>query len=136
MAIIKRAPNCTGLGGFKLRLYSNKGIIIAASVFFALSTLDAVLTLWGLNLNVIREANPVMRVLITKHPQLFLILKLLTPVALGLYCWWNRYSDRRLVTYALGIAVGIYVVVSLFHLYWIVLYKISLTPFVKNLRLV
>jgi hypothetical protein len=47
------------------------------------------------------------------------------PVILGIYCWWNRNTDRKLVTYALGLAIGVYVVVSLFHVYWIIMYNIS-----------
>ncbi|MDA8441922.1 MAG: DUF5658 family protein [Peptococcaceae bacterium] len=91
-----------------------------------MSALDAALTLWGLNLQVIQEANPVMRMLIASHPGVFLLLKLTIPIALGFYCWWKRDSDRKLVSYALRIAVGMYTVVSMFHLYWVVMYETSL----------
>lgn len=93
-----------------------------------LSAFDAVLTLWGLNLNVIREANPVMRALIAKDPKIFLTLKIFVPLLLGIYFWRKRNQDRKLVTCGLGMAVGVYAVVSLFHVYWLVLYNISYSP--------
>ncbi len=113
------------MGGLKLQTYSNRGIVAAVLVFFVLSALDGVLTLWGLYLDVIQEVNPLMRLLIDNHPQLFLFLKLLVPVILGVYCWWNRDTARKLVIYALVFVVGLYIIVSLFHVYWIVLYNIS-----------
>jgi hypothetical protein len=113
------------MGGIELRIYSNRGIITATLAFFLLSVGDAVLTLWGLSINAIEEANPVMKLLIERYPQIFLLLKIMVPVILGIYCWWNRNTDRKLVTYALGLAIGVYVVVSLFHVYWIIMYNIS-----------
>ena len=113
------------MGGCKLRFCSNRGIIIGTALFFVLSIGDALLTLWGLKLEVIEEVNPLMRELIAQKPWLFISLKTLIPVALGAYCWLRRDSDRKLVTYALVLSLGVYVVVSMFHIYWIVLYNIS-----------
>lgn len=124
MAIISRGQ--TLIGGRKLRTYSDRGIIISALIFLVLSVADAFLTLWGLKLDIIREANPVMKMLIDSYPALFFLLKIIVPIILGLYCWWSRNKDRKLVTYALGIAVGVYIIVSGFHLYWIVLYNMHL----------
>ena len=127
MAIIgyNSAGRLTGWGGCKLRFWSNRGIIVATAAFFVLSIGDALLTLWGLKLDVIEEVNPLMRELIERKPWLFISLKTLIPVALGTYCWLRRDSDRKLVTYALVLSLGVYVVVSIFHIYWIVLYNIS-----------
>lgn len=114
-----------GMEGSKLRIYSDRGIVFAAGLFFVLSVADAALTLWGLNLRVIEEANPLMRVLIDNRPWLFVALKTLVPVVLGIYCWYNRDRDRGLVSTALVLSNGIYLVVSMFHLFWIILYNIS-----------
>jgi len=105
-----------------LLTYSNRRIIFAAGLFFILSAFDGVLTLWGLNMNLITEANPIMRALISQSPRLFLALKFFVPALVGIYCWHKRNSDRKLVSYALNFAVGIYLLVSMFHIYWLVLY--------------
>jgi len=52
-----------------------------------LSLLDALLTLWGLSLGVIVEANPIMQWLIEKSPIVFMVVKLSLPVILGSVLW-------------------------------------------------
>ena len=58
-------------------------IIVGCTVLLLLSCMDGVLTLWGLSIGAIEEANPIMQWLIEKSPIVFMVFKLSFPVMLG-----------------------------------------------------
>jgi len=87
-------------------------------VFFILSALDGALTLWGLGLGAIKEANPFMKWLIEKNPYVFMFVKLFLPIILGLMLW--RIMNKSFVTYSLGLILAVYSVVLVLHAYWVV----------------
>lgn len=98
----------------------NEILIIFGSIFLIiLNLIDGGLTLWGLRQGVIEEVNPLMLLLIEKSPIVFMIVKLLLPVMLGLVFWWIRNRSCRLVRYGLGLVSIVYVLVMVFHVYWI-----------------
>jgi hypothetical protein len=68
------------------RLFSrDKEIISGCTLLFILSAIDCVLTLRGLSIKVIEEANPIMQWLIGRSLIGFITLKLLMPLFL-VYC--------------------------------------------------
>jgi len=103
-----------------LRLSLDKQTVVGSVsvVFFSLA--DGALTIWGMDRGVIEEANPVMQLLIIKSPIGFMAVKLALPVILGLIFWRIRNKTRKLVTYGLVIVLGVYAVVTGFHVYWII----------------
>ena len=107
-----------------LKFGTDHGIIAATCILFSLSAIDSALTLWGLTLEVVNEANPLMDLLIAKSPFMFILIKLLVPLAIGAYLWRSRQKDPLLVALALVISIAIYIVVTGFHVYWLVLFDI------------
>ena len=105
-----------------LRL-KDKSIIVSSIVYLILSLLDGALTLWGLGQGAIEEVNPIMQSLITQSPIVFLTVKLLLPVILGLIFWRIRNTSCKFVAWSLGLVLIVYAVVMLFHVYWIVFYE-------------
>jgi len=95
-----------------------KVIIVGCTVLFVLSAIDGVLTLWGIGLGTIEEANPAMLWLIEKSPFIFMALSL--PLILGLVSWRLRNKSRWLVKYGLGLVLVVYALVTLSHAYWII----------------
>ncbi|MHB8124190.1 MAG: DUF5658 family protein [Desulfitobacteriaceae bacterium] len=86
--------------------------------------LDGALTLWGLSLGTVEEANPIMQWLITRSTIAFMIVKLSLPVILGLVSWRLRNKSRRLVKYGWGLVLILYVMVTMSHVYWIIRYSL------------
>ncbi len=97
----------------------DKQVIQGSVALLILSAINGALTLWGLGLDAIKEANPVMQIIITKSPGAFMTVKLLLLVILGFIFWRIRNRSRRFVAYALGFALSVYVVVMEIHVYWI-----------------
>ncbi len=97
----------------------NHAIVILTGVFFILSVLDAVSTLWGINLGLITEGNPVMQLLIGLGPSVFLTVKLAQPVLVGLFCWMIRFKRPWASVFILWFAIAVYSLVTLVHFYWV-----------------
>jgi hypothetical protein len=76
-----------------------KLIIVSCALLFVLSALDGTLTLWGLSLDVIKEANPFMQLIINKSPAGLMAIKLLLPIILGFVLW--KIKTKKLVIYSL-----------------------------------
>jgi len=89
-------------------------------MLFVLSLIDGALTLQGLSLGAIEEANPVMQWLIQKNPLVFMAVKLSLPVILGFIFWRIRNRSHRFVACSLGLLLIVYSVVMIFHVYWII----------------
>jgi hypothetical protein len=104
---------------FTLRLKQNHAIIILTGVYCILNSIDAASTLWGINLGLITEANPLMRLLLAIGPLVFLAVKLTLPVLVGLFCWFIRYKRPWLSVFVLWLAVAVYSLVTLLHFYWV-----------------
>lgn len=98
----------------------NKKILLALLIFFILSAVDGVLTLQGLSLGLIEEANPGMQLLIAKSSVGFMAFKLSLPVIFGLLSWRIRNRSTRLVVYSLGLILVVYALVALLHVYWVI----------------
>lgn len=104
----------------QIRLTYGKKIILASIAIFILCIADYILTFWGLSINAISEANPMMLSAI-RDPILLMIMKILLPVILGVSCWIGRDKVRKkMVTYSLGLVLVVYSMVTLLHIYWIV----------------
>lgn len=95
-------------------------LLLTLAIIFVLSFTDGALTLWGLKLGAIEEANPVMRVLITASPNAFMIVKLLLPISLGLLFWQLRHGLLKLLKLFLRLVLLGYVLVTMLHVYWII----------------
>ena len=120
----------TSLGGgfvFTQAIKIDKEIILLSIIYFVLNFLDASLTLWGLNLGAIEEANPAMKFLITRSYALFFGVKIALPIVTGLFCWMIRYKRPGLAALVLWMAVAAYSLVTLVHGYWLT-YMISMSP--------
>lgn len=86
-------------------------------VFSILNLLDGILTLIGLNHNVIEEYNPVMKILYDFHPLLFLTVKLILSAFLILLSYF--IPEKSFVKIITICATVIYLIVCLLHLVWI-----------------
>lgn len=62
----------------------DKQIVIGSVLVLLLSSINGALTLWGIGLGAIEEANPIMQLLITKSPVGFMAVKLSLTVILGI----------------------------------------------------
>jgi len=109
----KKPPKCK-LCNFERRLIS----FIALLIVF--NTLDEFFTLWGLRLQLIEEANPLMQQLIIHRPITLMTVKLLLPIILGYLMWYIRSTSPKLVSYGLGIVLTCYSGVMVLHGYWII----------------
>lgn len=97
----------------------NHAIITLTAVYCILSIVDAVSTLWGINLGLITEANPLMRLLLQVGPLVFVAVKLAYPVFVGLFCWMIRYKRPWISVFILWLAIAGYSLVTLVHFYWV-----------------
>ncbi|KLU61755.1 hypothetical protein CEB3_c19340 [Peptococcaceae bacterium CEB3] len=86
-----------------------------------LSILDGALTLWGLRLGTIEEANPLMQWLIARNPVAFMAAKVSLPVILGFLLWKAQNRPHKFVIRLLIVAILTYALVIIAHAYWIVL---------------
>jgi hypothetical protein len=98
----------------------NQEIILLSVIYFVLNFMDGSLTLWGLNLGIIEEANPLMRSLIFTSPILFGAVKLSLPILVAFYCWFIRKKNLWLAVFVLWLAIAVYSLVTLAHGYWLV----------------
>lgn len=94
-------------------------IITLTGVYCILSLVDAGSTLCGINLGLITEANPLMRLLIGLGPLVFVVVKLAYPVFVGLFCWLIRYKRPWLSVFILWLAIAVYSLVTLVHFFWV-----------------
>lgn len=94
------------------------GIVLASCILLILNGFDGVMTLWGLSVEVIEEANPLMSGLISKNPSGVIGLKLLLPVVLGVLCWLEKDRSQRLIKCSFGLVLVSYSFIDIFHLYW------------------
>lgn len=97
-------------------------IFAAIAVTFFMSALDAVITLWGLRLGAIREANPLMAPLLMNNLLGFFAVKLITPVIIGLGFFIFRNQPRKFIVNLLYIVVIVYIVVIALHIRWMFVY--------------
>lgn len=95
-----------------------KGILLASGLLLIFSAFDGAMTLWGLRIEAIEEANPLIQGLIATRPYEVMSAKLLLPVVLGSLCWLARDRSWRFIKYSLGLVVVTYLLTDLFHLYW------------------
>lgn len=103
--------------GFQFSSYE-MGIVLAVCTLLLLNWFDGVMTLWGLSVEVIEEANPIMASIISKNPSGVMGLKLLLPVVLGALCWLEKDRSQRLIKYSFGLVLVSYSFIDIFHLYW------------------
>lgn len=94
-------------------------IIVLSGIFLFLSLLDGALTLWGLSMGIIEEANPVMSLLIKTSSIIFLLFKITLPVSVGTFCWWIRDKRPFWSVFLLWFAIAVYSLVALAHGYWL-----------------
>lgn len=95
-----------------------KGILLASALLLILSGIDGAMTLWGLHIEAIEEANPLMEGLIVTRPGAVMSAKLLLPVVLGVLCWLVRERSQRMIKYSFGLVLVMYLLTDLFHLFW------------------
>lgn len=94
-------------------LYAGLGWILAGSAA------DLVLTLWGLRLGVIREANPLLAPLLASNPALASGLKLGVTAA-GVIVLHRIYpASSRLVSFGVAMVGAALLVVLVMHFLWI-----------------
>ena len=87
-----------------------KGLIIS---LILLNVLDGMFTLVSVNAGLATEINPLMDILISTHPVLFMFTKMLL-VYLGALLLW-RYRDNAIATVSLYLCCVTYSFVILYH---------------------
>ncbi|MED4017034.1 DUF5658 family protein [Sutcliffiella cohnii] len=84
-----------------------------------LNGIDGVLTFIGLKFNMIEEANPLMSLLFTHNPYLFLIIKITLSFLLLIFLIRKQIPNTRLVKILSIFATASYSYVTCLHLVWI-----------------
>lgn len=98
----------------------DRRLIIFIIVLLVFNILDVLFTLWGLQLEVIEESNPLMQQLIINNPIAVMTIKIVLPIFLGAALWHIRNTSRKLVSYGLGVVLTCYSCVMIMHGYWII----------------
>ena len=97
-----------------------KRIILVTIIILVFNIMDAVLTIWGIRLQLIEEGNPLMQLLVAKNfMPLIMAIKILLPIILGTACWSIRNTSRRLVSCGLGVTLVAYSLIMMVHVHWI-----------------
>lgn len=91
-----------------------------AFVFLAVvNALDALLTVAGLQLHVINEANPFMKLLYDLHPLIFISFKLSFSLFLYMFIHFKCLPALNAVKFVAYIASIAYVMVLFMHAFWL-----------------
>lgn len=98
----------------------DKRLLSSIVILLIFNILDGLLTLWGLQLQLIEEVNPLMQQLMMAKPIALMIVKILLPILLGAALWHIRNTSRKLVSYGLGLVLTCYSGVMILHGYWII----------------
>lgn len=108
------------------------------AIIYALNVSDYIFTLILLQSGMFREINPLLSAPINNFWGF--ALKCLVPFALLLYLRYRlrNVSERQLkpVRYILNGAIGIYSVINIFHICWLILMSFYLTPLAEKLEVV
>lgn len=94
-------------------------LILIGYILLVMSLIDAILTDYGLRLNLIDEANPLMRFAYESNVGYFYSIKLLLPIFLLLIL--RKLESTRLLKGMLFVTTGLYGIVMLIHVAWIFL---------------
>lgn len=85
-----------------------------------LNIFDAAATYMGVSLNLVEEVNPFMNFLIEKNPRLFLLVKFILSFILLMVIFPLRKKDLAVFVKRLLIfATCLYIVLTIYHLFWI-----------------
>ena len=98
----------------------DKRLLSSIVILLIFNILDGLLTLWGLQLQLIEEVNPLMQQLMMAKPIALMIVKILLPILLGAALWQIRNTSRKLVSYRLGLVLTCYSGVMILHGYWVI----------------
>jgi len=98
----------------------DKRLLSSIVILLIFNILDGLLTLWGLQLQLIEEVNPLMQQLMMAKPIALMIVKILLPILLGAALWQIRNTSRKLVSYGLGLVLTCYSGVMILHGYWVI----------------
>ncbi|WP_270180348.1 DUF5658 family protein [Alkalihalobacillus sp. CinArs1] len=83
--------------------------------------IDGVITYWGVQNNVIEEANPLMNLLFSIHPSVFLCFKIIMSILLVFMGSIKNDFQTRLIRWLLNVAIVLYTAILLYHAYWLFL---------------
>jgi hypothetical protein len=97
-----------------ISLEQQRRLKLAASFVIVLNMLDGVLTLLWTGLGAASEINPLMNLLLTIDPLLFMITKLLL-VSLGVSLLWH-YRANAFAAFSLYLCCTVYCSIILYHL--------------------
>ena len=98
----------------------DKRLLSSIVILLIFNILDGLLSLWGLQLQLIEEVNPLMQQLMMAKPIALMIVKILLPILLGAALWQIRNTSRKLVSYGLGLVLTCYSGVMILHGYWVI----------------
>nr|WP_285842979.1 DUF5658 family protein [Metabacillus litoralis] len=85
-----------------------------------LNLVDGLLTYIGLKLNLIEEANALMRILYEAEPIYFLIVKSLLSIMLCTLCYYQKIPNHKVMKSISIVGVTLYTFVMFIHVYWII----------------
>ncbi|WP_078432608.1 DUF5658 family protein [Metabacillus halosaccharovorans] len=85
-----------------------------------LNLIDGILTYIGLKLNLIEEANVLMRIIYEAEPVYFLIVKTLLSILLFALCILQKIPNNFRMKTISYIGASLYTFVLFIHFYWIV----------------
>ncbi|MGQ4665906.1 DUF5658 family protein [Metabacillus halosaccharovorans] len=85
-----------------------------------LNFVDGILTYIGLKLNLIEEANVVMRIIYEAEPICFLVVKALLSILLFTLCFYHKIPSNKVLKTISCVGASLYTFVMFIHIYWII----------------
>lgn len=85
-----------------------------------LNFVDGILTYIGLKLNLIQEANVLMRIIYEAEPVFFIIIKTFLSILLVTICYYQKIPDNVGIKTISFIGASIYTFLMFLHPYWII----------------
>lgn len=93
--------------------------MIGLLVLAAFNLFDTMFTYYGLSRGLVTEANPLMNIIWSSHPLLFLAIKILLSLFVILIAFKVEFKRKTFTSYLCWIANGLYGMITCFHLFWI-----------------
>lgn len=105
---------------------NRKKLILTFAIGIAiLNVFDGLLTYFGIVNQLIEELNPLMNLLITNHPALFIGLKIFLSLSILMIAYYislySKATFQRIFFYSLVGVFSIYTTINCLHIYWFTL---------------
>ncbi|HWJ79395.1 MAG TPA: DUF5658 family protein [Niallia sp.] len=106
----------------KINIRNNGNTFVKRICYYLafLNFIDGILTYIGLKLNMIEEANVLMRIIYETEPVYLLIVKTLLSILLFMLCFYHGIPNNSRMKTISFIGASLYTAVMFIHVFWII----------------